>query len=159
MSFVAKNLSPGEEVVFETHLHWLSFRRTIILSMLMLMSMFSSAAPESKVMVIGLLVVALGVVATLEFISYKTSEFCVTSRRVVSKAGFIQRSTIEILISKMEAVEVKQSVFGRIFGYGTISAVGQGGTKNPISFVSKPLDFRKAVYAQIESNENQKRSA
>jgi len=159
MSFVSQNMGVGEEIVFETRLHWLSFTKTIVLSSLSVVMISLYVPSDGKGMAGILAAIVVCAVAVPELITYLTSEFCVTSRRVVSKSGFIHRSTTEILISMMEAVEVRQSVFGRIFGYGTISAVGQGGTKNPISFVAKPLEFRKAVYAQIESSEERRRSA
>ena len=51
-------------------------------------------------------------------------------------------------LSKIENIEVNQSIIGRIFGYGIITIVGTGGTHEPFKNVSQPLDFRKSVLAQ-----------
>jgi uncharacterized membrane protein YdbT with pleckstrin-like domain len=45
--------------------------------------------------------------------------------------------------SKIESVNVDQSILGRILGYGTIRIVGSGGTKEVFPNISKPLLFRK----------------
>jgi len=46
-------------------------------------------------------------------------------------------------LSKIESVNVDQSILGRILGYGTIRIVGSGGTKEEFPNIRKPLEFRK----------------
>ena len=46
--------------------------------------------------------------------------------------------------SKIESVNVDQSVMGRILGYGSITIVGTGGTRETFHNISSPLEFRKA---------------
>ena len=47
-------------------------------------------------------------------------------------------------IAKVESVNVDQGIIGRILGYGTITVIGTGGTREPFHYISRPLDFRKA---------------
>ena len=47
-------------------------------------------------------------------------------------------------LAKVESVNVDQSILGRILGYGTITVIGTGGTREPFYRISSPLDFRKA---------------
>ncbi|MCH8814830.1 MAG: PH domain-containing protein [Chloroflexi bacterium] len=51
---------------------------------------------------------------------------------------------LEMNVDKIESVNVKQTILGRILGYGTVTIIGTGGTSEPFTFISKPLDFRKA---------------
>ena len=69
---------------------------------------------------------------------YLTTEFAVTSRRVIVKEGFIRRSTpSELNHNRVEGLAVDQGVFARIFNAGTIWVVmGTGGTKQPNARVS-----------------------
>jgi len=85
------------------------------------------------------------------FISYKTSEFGITNRRVLIKVGFIRRKSLEIFLTHVEGIFVKQGILGRILNYGTIIVNGTGGTKTPFHNIRAPLEFRKKVQEQIEA--------
>ena len=87
------------------------------------------------------------------FISYKTSEFTVTDKRLIVKTGFIRRQTHEIFISKLESVSVDQGILGRMFDAGTIITSGTGGTKQKFPNVSTPLKLRSAIQEIQAENE------
>jgi uncharacterized membrane protein YdbT with pleckstrin-like domain len=74
----------------------------------------------------------------------------VTSRRVVIKTGLTSRKTIEMLLNKVESIEVNETTFGRILGYGAIVVIGTGGTTEPFQKIAHPLEFRSQVQQQIE---------
>lgn len=126
MSYVENNLIPGEQVVYRAELHWIIFIWPVIFSFVLIGIPWLIAAILQK----------------------KTTEMAVTNKRVIIKTGIISRRTIEMNLSKIENIEVNQSIIGRIFGYGIITIVGTGGTHEPFKNVSQPLDFRKAVLAQ-----------
>ena len=84
-----------------------------------------------------------------EFIKYRTSEFGITNKRVIMKAGFIRRTSSELLLNKVESIQVKQGILGRLLNYGTISVIGTGGTKDPFRKIAKPLKFRTIAQEQI----------
>ena len=52
-----------------------------------------------------------------------------TNRRIIIKTGFIARNTFEMNLSKIESVNVDQSFMGRILGYGSMTIIGTGGTR------------------------------
>src|SRR6516162_6065037 len=78
------------------------------------------------------------------------TEMAVTNRRVVIKTGLARRKTIEMLLNKVESIEVNETTLGRILGYGTIAVIGTGGTLEPFHNVAHPLQFRSQVQQQIE---------
>lgn len=80
----------------------------------------------------------------IAFIKYKTTELSFTNRRVVAKIGLIGRQTIELNINKVESLQVRQGMFGRIFDYGTLVIAGAGNPQAPISGISAPMKFRQA---------------
>src|ERR1700687_5648948 len=55
-----------------------------------------------------------------------------------------------MLLNKMESIEVSETTFGRMLGYGTIVVIGTGGTPEPFHKVAHPLEFRNQVQQQIE---------
>ena len=72
-----------------------------------------------------------------------TDEFTITNKRVVIKTGLISRKTVELNLTKIESVNVDQTIMGRIFGFGSISIIGIGGTREVFVNIRKPLEFRK----------------
>ncbi len=89
------------------------------------------------------------------YIKYKTTELAITNKRVIAKFGFISRRTVEINISKVESIQVDQSVLGRIFDFGTLLIAGTGVSQAPILGISKPMEFRKAfMEAQDQAQQN-----
>ena len=84
----------------------------------------------------------------LACIARRSTELAVTNKRVVIKAGLISRRTIEMNLAKIENIQVDRGIFGPIFGYGKVTVVGTGGTREPFCFIADPLEFRKAVQAQ-----------
>jgi uncharacterized membrane protein YdbT with pleckstrin-like domain len=78
------------------------------------------------------------------------TEMAVTNHRVVVKTGLAGRRTIEMLLNKVESIEVNETALGRTLGYGTIVIIGTGGTPEPFHKMAHPLEFRSQVQQQIE---------
>lgn len=80
----------------------------------------------------------------MAYIRYKTTELAFTNKRVIAKFGFISRQTIEINMSKIESIQVNQSILGRIFNFGKLIISGAGTPQAPIPGISNPMEFRRA---------------
>src|SRR5690349_21811759 len=115
-AYIEGNLVRGESVVYEARLHWITF-----MSLRGLLTLFIAPAIERW-----------------------TSEFAITNKRIIIKVGLVSRRTVEMNLSKVESVNVDQSILGRILGYGTITVIGTGGTREAFTNLAKPLLFRKA---------------
>jgi len=90
------------------------------------------------------------IILGIRYMTFSTSEFVVTNQRISAKVGIISRLTLEILLTKVESIEVNETVFGRIFGYGTIYIKGSGGTATPFPEVANPFEVRRQINEQIE---------
>jgi uncharacterized membrane protein YdbT with pleckstrin-like domain len=77
-----------------------------------------------------------------------STEIVVTDRRVIFKEGFLRRRTLEMNMSKVETVDVVQSIWGRLFNYGTVIIRGSGSTYEPLDLIADPLALRTAIVAQ-----------
>jgi uncharacterized membrane protein YdbT with pleckstrin-like domain len=141
MSYVSNSLLPGEHVTHETRLHKMMFALPILATLSSLALAFASPPAAGVLAGVGL-AWALGV-----WVRYTSSEFAVTDKRVIIKVGLMHRRTLEMLLIKVEAISVDQSIAGRIFGYGTIVVVGTGGTREAFENIADPLEFRRAVQA------------
>jgi len=141
MGYVESNLMAGEQVILQTRIHGIVFLPPAVVILL--------GVGLFMMPVAGLLVLLVGVVMLAgAWIRHWTSEFAVTDRRVIIKVGLISRQTIEINMSKVESVEVRQGILARLLNYGTIVVIGTGGTKEPFDMTDEPLAFRRAVQSQ-----------
>jgi uncharacterized membrane protein YdbT with pleckstrin-like domain len=162
MSYIDHNLTAGETVIYQTRLHWIVMLRSIVTAcILVALAAFlvyyaqthSSPDPSTSHLLEGLGAVCLiaAIVAVLTGAARRNAtEMAVTNHRVVIKVGLVGRRTIEMMLTKIESIEVKETAFGRMLGYGTIVVIGTGGTPEPFPRVAHPLQFRSAVQQQIE---------
>ncbi len=141
MSYVTQSLLPGEQIAYQTRLHRMMFLAPLLAALVALA--ITVAAPP----VGGALLLAALAWALVVYLRYISSEFAVTDKRVVIKVGLLHRRTLEMLLVKVEAIAVDQSIAGRLFGYGTIVVVGTGGTREAFENIASPLEFRRAVQA------------
>lgn len=129
MSYVEKNLTLGETIVYRATLHWAIYIPPLFFTLVaVLMPLGGEELLVVSVLVFLFLVLPTGIGA---FVNRKTSEFAVTNKRVVMKFGFIRRSSLEVLLTKIEGVSVDQGILGRILDYGTIVVGGTGGSRTP----------------------------
>ena len=157
MSYVDNNLLAGETVVHRTRNHWVIFFWPVfwLLCGLILSIAGGVVSPSSQAMVfwalLGGAVVIFGLFSSLStLITYMTSEYAVTNKRVIIKKGFIRRNSFEILHSKVESIGVDQGIVGRVLGFGTIVVNGSGAGQSPFSHIQDPLAFRRATQEAAE---------
>ncbi len=63
------------------------------------------------------------------------------------KSGFIARDTWEIRLDAVEGCDIKNTFFGRIFGYGALSISGRGKKDIYIPGLANILEVKRAVEA------------
>ncbi|MBW2076788.1 MAG: PH domain-containing protein [Deltaproteobacteria bacterium] len=146
MSYIENNLMPGEKITYRAYLHWAVFLRPIGWLVIAILFFIGSG----YIIGIGTIFVLIAIIDGIgSLITYKTSEFGVTNKRVLVKVGFIRRNSLEILLTKVEGIQVNQGIIGRILGYGSIVISGTGGSKDPLHKISAPLEFRKRSQEQV----------
>jgi hypothetical protein len=162
MGYIEKTLIPGEHVVYRTRLHWIVMLGHVVLGLLLvagggLLAVYAYRHQDWPVndlhmaeggavvaLFLGLLVLLMGSVRR------NATEMAVTTRRVVVKTGVASRRTIEMLLNKVETIEVSEPGLGRMLGYGSITIIGTGGTSEPFHRIAHPLEFRTRVQQEIE---------
>jgi uncharacterized membrane protein YdbT with pleckstrin-like domain len=145
MSYIDRNLIAGERVVYRTRLHWLLYAVPMLFSVVVLLPIawfLASGSWQSFAWVPLALVL---VVLLPAVVKRQSSDFAVTNKRVMMKAGVLTTRSVELLLNKIEAIAVDQSLLGRLFGYGDIVVTGSGGTREAFSHIQSPLEFRRAV--------------
>lgn len=114
-NYIQENLIKDEQIEFETTYHWIIFCNLRAIFTLFIAPMLDRYSDE----------------------------FAITNKRIIVKTGLISRKTLEMNLSKIESVNVDQSILGRLLGYGTIRIIGTGGTKEEFPNISNPIEFRK----------------
>ena len=159
MAYVDSQLLPGEQVIYRAHMSKLLFLPAIGVAALAA----TAAIFTTEVMNLWPLAAALGAIAAVLFIGelilYTSSEYAVTDRRVIIKVGWIKRRTMETMLGKIEALGVEQGMLGRLFGFGTITVTGTGGTQETFDRIGAPLEFRKQVQAAAMAAEERRAPA
>lgn len=74
-----------------------------------------------------------------------TTEIAITNTRLIFKRGLVARYVGEMSIDRIEGVNVLQTVWGRIFGYGRIMVRGMGVGEVILPSISNPIAFRRAI--------------
>lgn len=146
LGYVEDSLLPNEEVQYRTGFHWIMFLKpAIILLITGFMAMTISLIPDSSgVGTVFMFAFTLAFLYTMHQAAlFYTAEFAVTSTRVMVSFGVVSRESRELNRARVEALQVTQSVMGRLLNYGTLTFVGTGGTPITVPFVARPLDFRR----------------
>jgi|SRR5882672_5285276 len=153
MSYVDRNLLPGEEVAYRAKLHWIVFVAPVfvfVAAIVLLIASVGGNRDHAALSGTGIVfVIVAGALAFGRWLAWISSEFAVTNKRVLIKVGFIRRHSLELLLQKVEGIGVDQGILGRVFDYGTIIVTGTGGTKEPFKNIAAPLEFRKQVQSRV----------
>jgi len=137
MSYIDKMLTDGELVIYQAYLSmWSQF--VLILVGIVLLPVFG----------VGLLLLLW---AWLKCI---TTEISVTNKRIISKVGIFNRSTMELRLDKIESIKVDQGIMGRILNFGSITIAGTGGDKTPLESIADPLQFQKQFMSVADKGIN-----
>jgi uncharacterized membrane protein YdbT with pleckstrin-like domain len=152
MNYVARVLQPDENVILVTRMHPILFLPAILWLVAALALLIAALSTGGDLRIAGEALAAFCAVFALAagipaLIRRTTTELAVTDRRVIYKSGIIARHTLEMNRSKVESVDVDQSLLGRILGFGTIIVRGTGGSLEPIRMISDPLTFRSHITA------------
>ncbi len=145
MSYIDRNLIAGERVVYRTRLHWLVYAMPVLFIAVVLLPIAWFLA-NGRWQGVAWVPLALAPFVLLpSIVKRQSSDFAVTNKRVMMKAGVFTTRSVELLLNKIEAIAVNQSLPGRLFGYGDIVVTGSGGTREAFSHIQAPLEFRRAV--------------
>jgi uncharacterized membrane protein YdbT with pleckstrin-like domain len=168
MSYVEKNLVPGETLLYQTRHHWMVLLGPLLLSILFA-ALGVAALAESlmakegkgmaagasdttvRVMELGGVVVLVVAIGTLTYGVAKrnATEMAVTDKRVLIKTGLGSRRTLDLMLSRVESIAVEETFWGRMLGYGSVIVRGTGGTPESFLMIAHPQDFRRNVQEQI----------
>jgi uncharacterized membrane protein YdbT with pleckstrin-like domain len=148
MGYIENNLVQGETVLYRARISWGIFILPALLSAVLIW-----LATKIHPIAVFLVVLFVVIIFLRLFLLMLATQFALTNLRIIAKRGLIQQHSIEILLNKVESISISQPLVGLIFGYGTVTVIGSGGTHETFKLISHPNELRKRVNGQIATIE------
>lgn len=149
MSYVRQNIMDEEEVIMQMHVHWIVFVPWFLVTILVLSTMFFFPTNITMIIIVRVIAAGFFMKASASLIYFWTSEYGVTTRRVLGKTGLVRIRSVDILLQKVEAVKFEQGILGRIFDFADLIVTGTGGTVEVLTDVPNPMAVRNAIQEQV----------
>ena len=153
MSYIKKTLTEDEKIIILKKCHWIFwfslmpiflFITNVLSSLYLLRSLFIDTEQYKIIIAMCSLVPsAIGLLSYL--IKYKSTENAVTNRRVIFKTGFIRTNTDELRNERIENIQIRQSILGRILRYGDLEFRGTGGSPVVFKLIDDPIATKKEI--------------
>lgn len=160
MPYPLDQLNDTESIALDLRPHWWFFIRqvlaliaTIALGIVVLVL----DAPGIVSIIAGVLIVAALIWFGIRYVVWVTTNFVVTTDRLIYRSGVTTREGIEIPLERVNTVFFRQSLWERMIGSGdlTIESASETGQQS-FSNIRKPLKVQNEIYRQMEDNENRK---
>ncbi|MEX0663114.1 MAG: PH domain-containing protein [Balneolaceae bacterium] len=101
----------------------------------------------------------LGLIGLWKILVRQKNLWIVTNKRVIDESGVINLNVKESPLHKINNVDYKQDLMGRMLGYGTIliqTAAGSGATEYDL--LEKPAKLKDVITDAIETDRNREQS-
>jgi len=136
--YVQNSLISGEQVEKDATISWFSQFWLLLIAFALICTLDPIACVIAAILVI------------YAVIDVMTTELAVTNKKVIGKAGFIRRASVDLPLGKLESITIDQGIIGRIFNFGTVLVHGIGGNRVGIPNISSPLEFRRVVMNLVD---------
>lgn len=146
--YLENNLMPNETIVKEA-----KFTKAIFaLSILFLIGAITMIKDWDSFVVY----LVLAIIAAVPGLYYNLSNtLAFTNKNVIGKTGLIKQNQLASPIDKIQNIQVKNGILGKLFRYGTINITTASGIYS-FKYIRKPNEFKKSLLAQISISEENK---
>ncbi len=160
MPFPPNLLTDDEDLVLDLRPHWwyltppgAALAVSVVLGLLALVADW----PQALKVILGILVLGTLGWFGATYLRWTTTNFVVTSERVISRSGIVAKRGIEIPLDRINTVFFNQSLFERMIGAGDlgIESAGEGG-RQTFSDIRQPNIVQNEIYRQVEGLETRK---
>jgi hypothetical protein len=163
MGYTESLLADGERIERRAHQHWfvmLAEERfgvaavvlAVVLFVLRIITNGGSATDFAGTLwgLLGWVTLVLLVVGLVwlgwGWLRFQNQEYVITSRRVIHAEGVVNKKTSDSSLEKINDAILKESLFGRIFGFGDLEVLtaSESGIEN-LRMLRNAKDFKKAM--------------
>jgi uncharacterized membrane protein YdbT with pleckstrin-like domain len=154
MSYIEKELTPGEHMVLLGRVSWWTIVPRTLLAIGVLVvavvaaGLLSALVPLFWLIALPITLLLWAVLVAREIFRVLTTEIAITDRRVMSKTGLFTTEVKVTPLDKVNNVNVKQSFFGNMLDYGDIevtTATAEENDNHLISSLAHTDSFRNTL--------------
>lgn len=160
MAYPPDQLNNNEAIVLDLRPHWWFFARqmlALVASIALGIVVLAVADNGYLSMAVGVLVIASLIWFGLRYVVWTTTNFVITTDRLIVRSGVVSREGVEIPLERVNTVFFRQSLWERIIKSGDliVESAGEMGSQN-FTDIRRPLNVQNEIYRQMEGNENRK---
>lgn len=154
MAFPRRLLFEGEDVVLDLRPHWWFFAGPTGLLVLTLVALIATAASDlgewATILSAGVVLASLVWFAG-RYLRWATTNFVLTSDRLIFRSGVVAKRGIEIPLERINTVFSHQTILERMLRTGDL-VVESGGEQGRETFseIPKPPDVQNEIHRQID---------
>lgn len=148
MSYIDKNLLADEHITYRTKKNYIIFLIPVAWALAAVSCLYQANPYIIKAAILP------GIAALLTFLqqglTYITSEFIVTNKRIILTEGFFIRHTNETRLSTIANIGISQSLLGRLLNYGTMTINTFGSTNDTFTEIDAPYRFQRETQLELD---------
>src|SRR4051794_8921724 len=166
MAFPRKLLNEDEDIVLDLHPHWWYLSGPIVALVVaaiagIVLQGVGEGVPNTalRTALIPLVVIAL-IWLIIRYLKWTTTEFVVTTERLIQRNGVLGKHGREIPLDRINDISFHQAPFERMIRAGdlVIESGGERGQQH-IPDIANPSDVQNAIYRQVEAFNEQRHGA
>lgn len=149
MGYIKDSLMGGENIVLKAQLHWAIYWLPALIALLglcMLVVPLGDISISTRFICCIVLLVLAGL---WTLVKWGGKVFVLTNKRIIEKSGILQRDSNELVLHKIEGVNLSQSILGRLLNFGTV-IVTTGEVTNEYAYIKSPMKFKMRINEQID---------
>jgi len=157
MPYPKKLLNDHETVALDLHPHWWTFAKAAaLLAASVALGLFSLTRDGDLATFLGWASIVLIVGSALwllqQYATWATTNFVVTSDRVIYRSGVFAKRGVEIPLERVNNVLFNQSIFERMLGAGDLM-IESGGLEGQQRFtdIKNPDQVQRLIHGQIDA--------
>jgi membrane protein YdbS with pleckstrin-like domain len=155
-------LTEGERVVIHKHPHWKMLLLPVLVFLVVVAAgAFLAALVRNQpwhlaawiaIAVVGVVVVVW--VTAIPLLRWKTTHFIVTTERVMAREGVLNRTGLDIPLSRINSVRFEHGLIDRMWGAGTL--IIESASDDPLEFDDIPqVEYvHSLLYREVNDNSN-----
>lgn len=155
---MTSQLLPGENLVLKDHPHWIVIVKSLVVPIILLiaavvvdLTLDETGIPNFRTLVTLAAIAIAGLWLLVVWVRWQSTSYTLTDQRIKIETGVFGRQSKMIPIDRVQDCTTKQSLVGRMLGYGRVEvdAAGAQGAE-VLDHLPNPGVFRDQVFVQSE---------
>lgn len=165
MAYIEQLLGSGEQILYVARQHIFVLIANILtelalIALLVAAGVVSNLAFDTSSLIVGgmtasnlilLICVGISIVVMIsglmDYLRWANDQYVITDRRVIQMRGVVTKRVIDSSLEKINDVELRQSLLGRMMNFGTVAILTASGDEgvNVMDRIADPVQFKRAM--------------